>query len=285
MHTLFSAGPCPELSPYVRAYAERHIVGDAEYLQPVLSSLETVLEFDFGTPPVTHYRTGKTESAGPISVVGAHSHPRVSLLFSGNVRSFAVFFQPLGFWQLFGIPNAYLVDQAYPGVDILGAKTQRLWNALGDADSFARRVEIMERTLRDRSRTPIPAPATLDAASYAVRHAGMKRIEEIAARSNLSVRQLERRFSDEIGIGPKRFGKIARFQAALDAKIRAPRRTWLSIAHALGYHDQMHMVHDFRQFGSASPKSVFSMLGDGRPPALAAATQLERRSLEEFRSE
>ena len=79
-------------------------------------------------------------------------------------------------------------------------------------------------------------------------------------------------------IGPKRFGKIARFQAALDAKIRFPRRTWLSIAHALGYHDQMHMVHDFRQFGSASPKSVFSMLGDGRPPALAAATQLERRS-------
>ena len=275
MHALFSSGPCPELSPYVRAYAERHVVAGVDFCQPVLSSLESVLEFDLETPPIAHYASGKHESVGAISVVGAHSYPRVSLLFSGHVRSFAVFFQPFGLWQLFGVSNRDLVNQAYHGPDVLGSRVQDLWNDLGSAESFGRRVEIVESVLRNCARQAIGMQTTMIAAMSAFRHGGVERIEDIAARCDLSVRQLERRFSEEVGINPKRFGRIARFQAALDAKIRNPSRTWLNIAHALGYHDQMHMVHDFRQFGSASPNSVFQKLGDCRPPALAAAGQLE----------
>lgn len=275
MHALFSSGPCPELVPYVRAYAERHVRDGPDHLQPVLSSLEPVLEFDLETPPIAHYVDGKSESVGAMSVVGAHSHPRVSLLFSGHVRSFAIFFQPFGLWQLFGISNRDLVNQAYFAPDVLGPAIRRLWNELGSADDFGRRVKIVEHALRDRARAATGLPESMHVAASAFRRGGMDRIDQIAAACGWSVRQLERRFSDEIGISPKRFGKIARFQAALDAKIRRPGRSWLGIAHALGYHDQMHMVHDFRQLGSASPNSVFQQLGDGRPPALAAAAQLE----------
>jgi transcriptional regulator GlxA family with amidase domain len=85
------------------------------------------------------------------------------------------------------------------------------------------------------------------------------------------LRQFEREFHREIGASPKVFARIARFQSALDAKVSAPKRTWLDIAHSFGYYDQMHMIHDFETLGRDSPTRLVAQLGDSRPPALASA--------------
>ena len=81
------------------------------------------------------------------------------------------------------------------------------------------------------------------------------------------MRQFERDFKREMGLSPKAFSRIARFQAALDAKVAQPARTWLDIAHTFGYHDQMHMIHDFETLGRDNPTSLLQALGDARPPA------------------
>jgi hypothetical protein len=52
-------------------------------------------------------------------------------------------------------------------------------------------------------------------------------------------RQFERRFRYEIGIPPKLYARIVRFEAALRRKAAAPATQWTDIAHILGYHDQM----------------------------------------------
>jgi AraC-like DNA-binding protein len=70
---------------------------------------------------------------------------------------------------------------------------------------------------------------------------------------------------------PKLFARIARFQTALDAKLHAPHKSWMSIAHDFGYHDQMHMIRDFEGLSGSSPGRILSELGDTRPPALAAS--------------
>ena len=68
-------------------------------------------------------------------------------------------------------------------------------------------------------------------------------------RSFDGLRQFERSFERDVGVSPKSFARIARFQSALDAKLVSPQRTWLDIAHSFGYHDQMHMIHDFEALG------------------------------------
>jgi len=42
------------------------------------------------------------------------------------------------------------------------------------------------------------------------------------------------------------------------------KQTWTNIAHELGYHDQMHMVHDFKLFSGQSP-TAFSELFSSKP--------------------
>ena len=88
----------------------------------------------------------------------------------------------------------------------------------------------------------------------------------------LSVRQFERRFRYEIGIPPKLYARIVRFETALRSKAAAPATQWTDIAHALGYHDQMHMVHDFNSLSGDSPTAVSGRLDMFVQPELLSAS-------------
>jgi transcriptional regulator GlxA family with amidase domain len=116
----------------------------------------------------------------------------------------------------------------------------------------------------------------MDAALHMFERKGTARISDIANQTSLSLRQFERRFTSEIGIGPKLFARVARFQMVLDAKVRRRNASWLTLAHEFGYHDQMHMIRDFYGLSGFSPSSLLERLGDNRPPALAGCQEDER---------
>jgi AraC-like DNA-binding protein len=237
----------------------------------VLSSLEQIIQFDFLQPLQIDLVDGRTVSSSRISIVGAHTYPKGQIRLGGKIQSFGIFFEPFGIWQLFRIPKAELTDRFYEADDLLGRDIQQLWLALAECETFPQRVVLVEEYLLERAASASGQTPIMKAASHLFRQRGKVRIRQLAAGVGLSMRQFERRFGECTGIGPKHFARVARFQMAVDSKLSAPERTWLSIAHDLGYHDQMHMIRDFHALGGASPSSVLGELGDMRPPALAAS--------------
>ena len=99
-----------------------------------------------------------------------------------------------------------------------------------------------------------------NAATEVLLSSGCVRVSNLARNAGLGIRQFERRFRYEIGIPPKLYARIVRFEAALRRKAAAPETRWTDIAHALGYHDQMHMVHDFNRLSGDSPTAIGSQL-------------------------
>jgi transcriptional regulator GlxA family with amidase domain len=93
---------------------------------------------------------------------------------------------------------------------------------------------------------------------------------DLARSAGIGVRQFERRFAHEIGVTPKLYARIARFEAALRRKAATPKMRWTEIAHALEYHDQMHMVHDFNRLSGASPTAIGGQLDMFVQPELAS---------------
>ncbi len=272
MHILHSAPASPALSPFVRAYAQRQTDGSGpDLVQPVPASLEHILEFEFLDPPLIAFDDGHTMPAYPVSLVGSHTHPGIHLHLSGKIQSFAIFFEPLGLWQLFRIPSPELADTYYKAPDVLGETIQHLWSQLADCTSFAQRVAAAERYLLKRAMRPSTCTPIMQAATFLFQNRGTHSIQSLATSTGLGLRQFERRFFEDIGIAPKLFARITRFQMALDRKLTAPDCTWLSIAHEFGYHDQMHMIRDFHGLGGASPTAILAELGDTRPPALSAS--------------
>jgi AraC-like DNA-binding protein len=269
-----SAHPSDALRKYVRAYAQRdmRIIG-AAVVEPVPPRLEQLLEFEFGDPFPVCFCDGQRMLCPKYVVIGLQTKLRAEIVLTGQIHSFAIFFQPSGFWQLFGIPIANFINQAYEAQSVLGTQVRSLWNRMGET-SFSGRVAIVEEFLL-KVAARVPAPGFIAAsANQVLQRRGMASVDELVKQSHLSQRQFERRFTAEIGLPPKLYSRLARFQAALDAKVARPDRTWLEIAHDLGYFDQMHLVHDCHEFCGDAPNRLFARLGNARPHAVALPQQL-----------
>jgi transcriptional regulator GlxA family with amidase domain len=165
----------------------------------------------------------------------------------------------------------------YDAEDVLGAPVAELWHLLAGTPDFAERVRSAESFILPYANVGPEETVTTAAASLLARQGGHIAIDDLASRMNVSIRQLERSFLREIGISPKRFARVARFQAALDARVRTPDRSWLDIAIGSGYHDQMHLVHEFQSLCGLSPTFTVERLGDSRPSALAASHGWDRQ--------
>ncbi|MBB5319374.1 helix-turn-helix domain-containing protein [Tunturiibacter empetritectus] len=233
--------------------------------------LEQIIEFEFGNFPIVEFGDGSLHQTHQIVVVGPSAYRRANIRLRGGLQSFAIFFQPMAFWQLFGIPVRELANQHYDCCDVIGTDIHQLWNEMANNASFDKRVKLVEAFLLKKARRSIENTPIMSAALYMFAQNGKTRIDHIANRTSLSVRQFERRFSSEIGMSPKLFARVSRFQMVLDAKVKSLDSSWLDLAHKFGYHDQMHMIKDFQGLSGFSPGSLLEQLGDMRPPALAAA--------------
>jgi AraC-like DNA-binding protein len=272
VHILQSASPANGLKDFVRAYAQREVTSlGFDLAQPIPASLEHILEFEFAESPEIQYCDGTREFAHRVAVIGCHTRPGITLHLNGNIQSFGIFFQPLGLWQLFRVPAGELADTAFRGGELLGNAVEELWFQMADCKSFEARVATIDRYLLLRAARASGQTTIMKAASHLFECRGISRIDDLALHSGLSVRHFERRFLTDIGMTPKLFARITRFQMALDTKLHFPNRTWLTISHDFGYHDQMHMIRDFQGLSGASPERILAELGDTRPPALAAS--------------
>ncbi len=240
-------------------------------LEPVPARLEPTLEFQFGDPLGVYLSDGRRLPCPEAVIVGAQTRCAVTIQLRGKIQSFGVFFRPSGFFQLFGIPMSDLVDRSYDASTAIGSWLTQLRSRLAERPRFQDRAAIIDKVLAARiyqgsARDPIAA-----AANYLLAVRGATSISQTAREHGLGIRQFERLFRKAVGISPKRYARIARFQTALDSKVSSPGRSWLEIAHNLYYHDQMHMVHDFAEFAPSCPSRIMSQLGDMRPPAMLSA--------------
>lgn len=273
MHTCVSALPSIELRPYVRTFAQREISsGTPEIVEPLPACLESILQFDFGRFLTVEYPNGTSHPTTPVMIIGPHTHRRALIRMTGPIETFGVFFQPLALWQLFRIRISLLVNQAYAGEVLLGKDLRSLWEQMACAATFEHRVRLISEYLFRRLANISSEVPIVSSALRILGSRGTSSVAQIAGFSCMSVRQFERRFLEQIGMAPKLFARIARYQLAMDSKIASPARSWLRIAHEFGYHDQMHMIKDFRSLSGASPNAILLELGDMRPGAVDASS-------------
>jgi AraC-like DNA-binding protein len=250
------------LRQYVWAYGmTTGWVGSVPLVIPLPARPKQLLTFSFGDPYCIHRLESDHRDASPrLTVVGPQTQARPGLSVCGRIDNFTIHFQPSGFNRLFGIPVTKLTDAAHDAYAVIGPEFPRLEHELGDTPGFAERIQIIEeRLIRmvrcDGTRAPVAI-----AANCLFANNGIDRVSAMATGSGLSPRQFERRFLEQVGVPPKLYACIVRFNAALDHKLRSPSRAWSRIAIDHGFYDQMHLVHDCRAFTGESPSRFFAHL-------------------------
>ena len=252
----------PFLRPYVWAYGmTTGQVDSVPLVVPLPARPKQLLAFSLGDPYCIYHPESAERVAAPrVAVVGPQTHALPGLSIYGKIDHFTVLFQPSGFNRLFGVPMTELTNAAYDAYGVIGSKIPNLEHELADTPGFADRIRIIEGYFIRMLPTPgTPNPVAI-AANCLFANNGIQSVAAMATQSGLSRRQFERRFLAQVGIHPKLYARIIRFNAAVDHKLQWRTDAWSRIANDSGFYDQMHLVRDCRAFTGESPSRLLARL-------------------------
>ena len=75
----------------------------------------------------------------------------------------------------------------------------------------------------------------------------------------MSQRWFTERFRAEVGMTPKLFARVQRFQRVVQTIHPLAQVDWADVASACGYFDQAHFIHDFRAFSGFTPAAYLAL--------------------------
>jgi AraC-like DNA-binding protein len=153
------------------------------------------------------------------------------------------------------VPSCELTDRVVGIEELWGPWALQLSERLATLDESGR-VDLLEDALLRQMAEPRERGTAVDIRGLAAtltRRAGRVSIESLAAAAGVSRQQLTRVFRERVGVSPKLFARLARFQAALAYARGGDSVDWARAACELGYADQSHMIAEFRQFSGLTP--------------------------------
>ena len=200
--------------------------------------------WSFGTPLAAHAIGALRRVGGPAPTACA--------------EMIGAYFEPGATEILLQVPAIELTDSIVDLADLWRSQANLLAADIADLDE-ADRVDRLEDVLRERLRRSRSPRSSVDAAGLARWVRADPRamtVGRLADAAGVSRQHLTRVFRDVIGVSPKRFCRLARFQAALGYAGAGPRVQWAQVAAELGYADQSHMIAEFREMSSVTPQAL-----------------------------
>jgi AraC-like DNA-binding protein len=165
-------------------------------------------------------------------------------------------------------PMHALRNRVLPLGDVFGPEGSRLDLAVNRAQP-GERVALVERFLLDRPRTVSPDALMVNRAVELARTTPeVHTVRALAERIGVSVRVLELRFREHVGLSPKAVIRRCRVIELADAVARGERVDWSALAASWGYSDQAHLIRDFKEQVGATPASYAALCA---APALRSA--------------
>ena len=240
--------PREELRPYVRYFW-------------VLKSDEpfSILTFPIGCPQIIlHKKTplyipelGKRQSQFTISgQVNFSAH----IQSDGSLEMIVAVFYPHSIGMFIDTPPSAFYDLEISGYDIENRQLNEIAQRIFDCENIKECVDILEIFLMSKMDVPLNIIRIGKSVSTLL-HAPYTSVSTLADSACLSKRQFERVFRDTVGMNPKEYARIVRFQKALWLMQRGE-SNYAGIAAECGYSDQSHFIRNFKELSGYTPKSL-----------------------------
>lgn len=194
---------------------------------------------------------------------------------SGQGWVSGVRFTPAGFSAFSNLPMHQLVDRVVPASEVLGSPTPAMPRRPDEAQS------LLAEYLRTQGATYTPAMRLVDhLVAKTLGDPSIVRADRLADEANMSLRSLHRLFERHVGVSTKWIVRRARVQEAAERVAQGQPVSWTAVAQELGYHDQAHLIRDFRAQVGETPAAYARRCRDQAAAAyLGGATKTSRTPL------
>ena len=167
---------------------------------------------------------------------------------------------PLGARRLFGVPMRELRGKTVAFADLLPGQ-RHMCEELAELRSWDERFAHIERFLCARFADASACDRAVDwAAQRIAADGGGTDLSELARQLGYSHKHMIARFHDQLGVPPKVWARLQRFQRLRSelGRARGP-RSWAELAQRCGYYDQSHMSRDIKQLTGETPRALLDL--------------------------
>lgn len=252
--------PAPPLDAFVENvwYYHQPNYSPGHFFERLLPQGSVELVFDLRREPMRIYdreRLDRFETIAGAAIMGAHNEPFV-LDIEEQTDVLGVHFKPGGAFPFFGLPLDELQNRHVP-LDLLwGSAAGEVRERVLAASDPREKVRLVERALLARFRR---GGANLrgghPAVEFALSRLGERSVASVVDAVGLSARRFAELFRREVGLTPKIYSRVRRFQRVVARlrRVHGDEVDWADLAVTEGYFDQSHLHHDFREFSGITP--------------------------------
>jgi AraC-like DNA-binding protein len=256
------ASPHPRLRPGVMSYRGVRLAmdGPRRRLETPIGAATLLLGFEH---PVRISRAGRPTSTLVSVYCGPTTTPAVGE-HAGRISGIEVLLTPWAAFTLFGTPQHELADRTVDPDDLPHALASRdagdrrrsvgeLSAALASLPTWEDRFALLDDVFARWWPAGTPSSTRVVRAwSELVRTGGAMPVRQLADEVGWSVRHLENRFREQIGLGPKAAARVLRLQRA--RRLLAAGRGQAETAAVCGFYDQAHLSGEFKAMTGCTPR-------------------------------
>lgn len=168
-------------------------------------------------------------------------------------------FQPGGTFPFFRMPAGELANRSVVLEDLWRGAPAEMRERLLEAESVDAMFAMLERALMAQLVRPLELhPAIAFARMKICRAPQVATVSGVTEQIGLSQRRLIELFREQMGLTPKAFCRVRRFQRVLESVHRRKHVDWAEVALDGGYYDQAHLIHDFQRFSGLTPAAYLA---------------------------
>ena len=263
MVSTFQLKPAPLLQPFISCYALRKFnTGNATLVKPMHAIQEFYMTFNLKEKFCKYVEADgnvRKMRSGMISIL---TEWQGRAFYKGEYELFCVQFKNNGFCAIFGIPPKMMINKVYEIEDILGNDFRMLTEQLESCKDVFEMSGYMNQYLIQallRCKHTTHTSTIAGVSDIIFKNKGLVLMDKLASVANMSFRNFERRFSEEVGIYPKLYARITRFFNAVENKMMNPAKKWTDIVYEGGFFDQAHFIKEVKTFSSKTPVELFAL--------------------------
>jgi len=250
--------PSSVLAPYIKYYwmLESCVSQKETYHHRIIPNGFVELIFYYNDTPEYLRKSTRIKSK---AIISGQQNEYYDIAITGEMKLFSVIFKPQASRLFLGLPVNELTNQSISADIIFKGKINSITERLADTSEIYKKVEIVESFLVEQitQNRDFSVSRISDSVGYINMSRGFNQVELLASRACLSRKQFERVFGEFVGLTPKQFLKIIRFQYSIYLQQKEFNNNLAALAYDSGYYDQSHMINDYKSLSGLTPSQYF----------------------------
>ncbi|MFA6706075.1 MAG: helix-turn-helix transcriptional regulator [Bacteroidales bacterium] len=263
--------PCSLLEPFIKYYWILDY--ESNVVEPIRVIPYGCVQFTFYLGErINSFGSNNDSSYKDQAVVTGQISSFFDVFPQGKIRLITIVFKPFGAKPFFDFPIFEIQNNIIPIKDINNKEWLDLENRLGDCVDNKSIVSCLENNLLKKlekntlfnSYSSINNERIMLAINRIDDSKGTINIKDLSSLACLSDKQFNRIFADYVGMNPKNFLRIIRYQSVLlklqNSNIKDTKAVdFLDLVYDCGYYDQSHLINNFKEFTGYTPKEYIKL--------------------------